>query len=485
MHRTVVGSALVALVLIGSAGGTALWLSADRSVTVSERLPGQTRRLPGRSGAETASPANPGTLTAGPGRPSALAGSWPGFRGPRRDNVAHEAQGLSRSWPAEGPHVLWRIPLGEGYAGAAVHRGRVYLIDYDQQKKEDAIRCLSLDDGREIWRYSYSVRVKRNHGMSRTVPAVNDRFVVSIGPKCHVTCLEADTGKLVWKFDLVREFGTTVPPWYAGQCALIDGDAAIIAPGGDPLMMAVDLATGKVLWRTPNPGGFGMTHSSVMPFDPGRDDGGAPVPAGTPPPPGRQYIYCTTRGIVGIAAENGRLLWTYANWRISIANIPSPVQVDGERFFVTGGYDAGSAMLRLRREGGRWRVEEVFRLKPSHFSSAQHTPILYRGHLYGVLPGGQLACIDLEGRRRWASGPENRFGRGLGPYLLADGMLYVLDDRRGVLRLVSADPGGYNELAAAKVLAGREAWAPMALAAGRLLLRDANELVCIEVGGGK
>ena len=112
---------------------------------------------------------------------------------------------------------------------------------------QDAIRCLSLDDGREIWRYNYPVEIKRNHGMSRTVPAVSGGYVVTLGPKCQVYCLNAATGALAWKKDLVRECGTTVPPWYAGQCPLIDGDRVILAPGA----RAADDVTRPGQWPPP------------------------------------------------------------------------------------------------------------------------------------------------------------------------------------------------------------------------------------------
>ena len=116
-------------------------------------------------------------------------------------------------------------------------------MDYDRDKKQDALRCLSLADGREIWRYAYPVSVKRNHGMSRTVPAVTDKLVVAMGPKCHVVCLDPATGELRWGLDLVRQYGTTVPPWYAGQCPLIDNGAVILAPGGKAaLLLACDAA---------------------------------------------------------------------------------------------------------------------------------------------------------------------------------------------------------------------------------------------------
>ena len=440
-----------------------LWLSAHPARREVERVP-LARAAPSVKKAEAG--LNAGTLISGLGKPSAHAGSWPQFRGARRDNIAATSKGVAPAWPPEGPRVVWRIPVGEGYAGAAIHQGRVYLVDYDHEKKEDAIRCLSLDNGQEIWRYTYSVEVKRNHGMSRTVPAVNDRFVVALGPKCHVHCLEAASGQLVWKKDLVEEHGAAVPPWYAGQCPLIEEDRVILAPGGKPLMMAVDLATGKTIWQTEGCEGLGMTHSSIMPLDfNGR----------------RQYVYCAQSGVVGVSAEDGRLLWTKPDWKISIANIPSPVPIGDGRIFFTGGYNAGSAMVRLKDEGGAWATEEIFRLKPTVFAVEQHTPILCQGRLYGVIPSGELVCLGLDGTPLWSSGPENRFG--LGPSILVDGYILILDDKTGTLHLVKADPTGYNEIARAKLLNGPDPWGPMALAEGRLVLRDSTEMVCVELGG--
>jgi len=302
------------------------------------------------------------------------------------------------------------------------------------------------------------------------VPAVTDQFVVAMGPKCHVHCLDATTGKLVWKLDLKKDFGTEVPPWYAGQCPFIDGDAVILAPGGKPLMMAVELASGKIRWRTPNPGGWGMTHVSVVAID---ADGG------------RQYVYCTTKGVVGVAASDGRLLWKKLDWRIGLATVPTPVVVGNEELFLSGGYKAGCTLIRITRNGEQFGTEEVFRLEYKDFDSPQQTPILYDGHIYGVStlgrddPRSQLACLSLEGKRLWESGASNVFG--LGPYLIADGLLLVLHGTKGTLHLIEASPSGFKPLAKAQVLDGHDCWGPMALAGNRLLARNLTEMVCLEL----
>jgi outer membrane protein assembly factor BamB len=380
---------------------------------------------------------------------------------------------LADAWGDDGPARLWSVELGEGHAGAAVRNGRVYVLDYDEQAHADALRCLSLDDGREIWRRAYEVRVKRNHGMSRTVPAVTDDFVVTMGPLCHVTCVRADSGEFVWGLDLVREFDTKVPLWYTAQCPVIDDGTAVIAPAGEVLMMGVDGASGEVLWQTPNPHEWEMSHSSVVPA----------VIHGR-----RMYVYCAIGGMVGVSAEEadrGTILWEASQWDRAVV-APSPVVLPDGRIFVPAGYGGGSMMVRIERTESGFAAKELYTLTPRQgLACEQQTPVLYAGYLYGILPkdGGalrnQLVCFDPEGTVVWNSGKTERFG--LGPYLAADGKLFVLDDD-GTLTLVRTSAEGYEVLDRRRILDGRDAWAPMALAADRLILRDSHTMVCLDVG---
>jgi outer membrane protein assembly factor BamB len=365
---------------------------------------------------------------------------------------------------------LWSIEVGEGYAGPAVLDGRVYLMDYDREKRQDALRCLSLADGQEVWRFGYPLLVKRNHGMSRTVPALASNRVVALGPKCHVVCLEATTGELKWGLDLVREFGTTVPDWYAGQCPLIDRGTVILAPGGPgALLLAVELETGKVRWQTPNPQAWKMTHSSIMPIEfAGR----------------RHYVYCGSRGVAGISADDGSVLWETLDWKISIANVPSPLVLDEGRIFLSGGYNAGSLMLQLREDSGKVAPQILFRLKADVFGATQQTPIRFQNHLYGVRapPDSEFVCLDLSGQTLWSSGAKHRFG--LGPFVVGDALIFAMNDT-GKLSLIEASPAGFRLLAQASILEGKDSWGPMALAGSRLLLRDLTRLVCLDVGAGR
>ncbi len=391
-----------------------------------------------------------------------IPGSWPRFRGADFDNIKRSVD-LPEGFPPGGPRQLWSIDLGEGYAAPAVVDGRVYLIDYDQQAREDVVRCLALADGKDLWQYRYPVHIKRNHGMSRTVPAVADGHVVTIGPKCHVVCLDARTGGFKWGIDLVSEFATKVPPWYAGQCPLIDNGRAIIAPGGSALMIAVELGTGRVVWQTPNDRGWAMSHSSIIPVQIDNK---------------RYYLYCAQGGMTAVEPETGRIAWQSSDWWVRIATVPTPVPVGDGRIFLTGGYNAGSMMMKLQHRDGKLVHEVLYRLKPKVFGSEQQTPVLYEGHFYGVIPGGKLACLTLEGKQLWTSPATENFG--LGPYVIADGKLLVLDDN-GVLTLAEATPSGYRQLDRSRVLHGHDAWGPLVLVAGRLLVRDFRTMACLEV----
>ncbi|HEY3396978.1 MAG TPA: PQQ-binding-like beta-propeller repeat protein [Armatimonadota bacterium] len=467
-----ISTGLPVLVALLGGGVLAWWLHGSEVRNLQAREPAPqveqatpaagTAAAPGAA-ATTAAGAAGSTVQSG-GVAANLPGSWPNFRGPNLDNISPEQTPLARSWGASGPKVVWSVNLGEGYAGPAVLKGRVYVLDYDQASSSDVLRCLSLADGKEIWKYAYSSPVKRNHGMSRTTPAVTDKYVVTLGPRAIVVCADADTGKVYWTHDLVKEYGTKVPEWYAGQNPLIDGGKAIIAPAGKSLMVAFDLATGKAVWQTPNPRGWQMTHASLAPFTVGGK---------------RMYAYPASLGVVGVSASDGALLWETTDWKVSTATVPTPLPVGDGKLFLTGGYNSGALMLQISGSGSKYTAKTLFRLPASVCSSAQHTPILYKGNIYAVIDGGgELVCLDLSGKSLWRSGNTHRFG--LGAYLIAGGRLYLVNDS-GTLTLAEASSSGYQQLAQAKVLNGPDAWGPMAMAGGLLLVRDLNRMVCLDV----
>jgi outer membrane protein assembly factor BamB len=403
---------------------------------------------------------------------STFGGDWPQFRGSDRTNISSET-GLYRSWPAKGPNVLWKTTVCEGYAGAAIKDGRVYLNDYNAEKKEHLIRCISLADGKDLWQWSYAVEIRPNHGITRTVPAIGQKLVFCLDPKCRFHALDAKTGKLVWQKNLLQEYKATIPGWYAGQNPLLDGDRVLLATGGDALVIAFDQATGKEIWRTPNPGKELMSHSSLMPAT----IGGV-----------KQYLYLTMKNLIGIAAADGQQLWSVP-FSAKMVAVPSPVSIGDGRIFVTSGYEAGSAMYQVEKGAGGFTAKKLYALTSSQFNSETQTPILFQNHLFAVSSKtkGRFTCLGLDGNVVWQSpvvsgNADATRTFNLGGFLLADGMFFILDGNTGMLRLVEANTKEYKELASAQILSGEDVWGPLALSDGKLIIRDMSQMVCLQVG---
>ncbi|MFP4104543.1 MAG: PQQ-binding-like beta-propeller repeat protein [Phycisphaerae bacterium] len=472
--RVAIGIVLVTGILIAGVLGIQYVRSADPRLDVEVRVPGMEKALTdvGTAGNIEGKP----ILTAGSGEPSEeITANWPQFMGPGRDNTVTQQTPLARKWEGGKPPVVWEKEVGLGHAGVAVWNGRAYLHDYDASEKRDVIRCFSLTDGEDIWSFSYPVDIRDYHGMSRIVPAVTDKYLVALGPKLHLTCMDPVTGNVYWQKDLVKEFGAIVPEWYAGQGPIIENGTAVIAIGGTDILYAgFDLKTGEITWKTPNQKRWAMTHSSIMPttID------------------GKKIYTCVfTGGVAAVSAEladAGKLLWQTSDWDYKTASAPSPAILDDNRIMFSAGYGTGAAMFKLSWDGEKISHEVLWRTRPPRgFGTEQQTPIYYQEHLFGILPkqigrmSEQLVCLNPDdGSRVWASGRSARFG--LGPFIIADGMIIVLGDR-GELRLVEASTSGYREMAKAKVLHGHDAFAPMALVDGRLICRDVDTLICLDL----
>jgi len=447
------------------------WLFANPVRDFAPKLPGMDNRPPGT--ADSGEIVEIGSLFQDyAGIAANIPGNWPRFRGADFDNINKETIPLVDSWGESGPEILWTIELGEGHAGPVVSQGRVFIMDYDEEERADILRCFSLQDGQEIWRRGYKLFIKRNHGMSRTVPAVTENYVVTMGPKCHVMCVAAATGELLWGVDLVKEYGTEVPLWYTGQCPLVDQNTVVVAAGGEYLLLGLDIKTGEIKWTTPNPHNWQMSHSSILPFSIHEE---------------KTYVYCAIGGIAGVSAapeSAGEILFATSLWNHNVI-APSPIYLGDGRLFVTAGYGAGSMMLELIKSENAWQVAALQTIKPGEgVASEQQTPIYHQGHIFSIFPKdagplrNQLVCCHPDDLRKivWSSGKTRRFG--LGPYLVADDKLFVMSDD-GVLTMLAFDTARYLQLAQAKVLNGNDAWGPMALANGRLLARDSRRLICL------
>lgn len=473
MIKQSINRILISFVVLMAAALLAWWYLHDPSEKFSLSVPGMDNRKKGASA--QGEPVKIGALfTFSRMAPDVPGTSWPRFRGEDFSNISREKIPLIEKFGKEGPRILWKITLGEGHAAPAVYKGKIYLLDYDETKKEDQLRCLKLETGEELWRRGYHVRLKRNHGLSRTIPAVTEKFVLTIGPRCQVMCLNRATGDYLWGIELEREYKTEIPFWYTGQCPMIDGDTAIIAVGGSSLLIAVDCNTGKKLWETPNPKNWKMSHASVMPMTLNGK---------------RMYVYAAIGGICGIAAsgaDRGEILWENSEFGPNVM-APSPVVIPGGLVFITAGYGAGGALLKIRESSGKYSTTLLQRYKPLEgMASEQQTPVYKEGYLYGILPkdaGGlrnQFVGCKLPDCKKiiMSSGKDERYG--LGPYIMADGKFFILNDD-GEMTIARVTPSSFTVLDKAKIIDGQDSWGPIAITGGYLLLRDSKTMVCLDI----
>lgn len=399
---------------------------------------------------------------------------WPTFRGQNQDNMLKTNYPINENWNTKEPNIVWSVPTGEGHAAPAIYNGLVYFIDYDETEKADMLKCFSLETGKELWRRWYKVHIKRNHGMSRTIPAVTENYVVTIGPRCHVMCVERESGNLLWGIDLEKQYKTETPLWYTGQCPIIVDDVAIIAVGGSALMIGVDCKTGKVLWETPNEKNRKMSHSSILPITILNK---------------KMFVYASIGGICGISDETpdmGKIIWEISDWAPSVI-APMPVYIGNNRIFVTGGYGAGGAVLKLLEKNGNIAAQLESKFAPHEgLASEQQTPIINNGFVYGILPKdagvnrNQFICYNANDLTSpvWQSGKENRYG--LGPYIQINDKFLILSDD-GTLDMIQASEKSFQLVNRKKLFDGHDAWGPFAFADGYLLLRDSKNIYCLDV----
>ena len=405
---------------------------------------------------------------------SELEETWPRFRGEHFDNMSRSTISLIESFPEEGPIIKWKVELGEGHAGAAIYKGSVYVMDYDEEERADLLRCFSLVDGKELWKRGYYINLKRNHGMSRTVPAVTEDHILTIGPRSHLMCVRRQDGEFLWGLNVEKEYEAEIPLWYTGQCPLIDDGKAIVALGGTSLMVALDMESGEVLWETPNKMGWLMSHSSILPWE---FEGV------------KMYVYSAYGGVFGVAANGpnaGEILWQTSAWNHQVV-APAPVCMPDGKVFLTAGYGAGGMVLQLTQSGVGFDVEVLNEYAPKDgLACEQQTPVVFDGHLLGILPKdagplrNQLVCVHPDDFTKtvWSSGQDKRFG--LGPYMIADNKLFIVSDD-GTLTIARPSTREYIELDNFRVLEGHDAWGPLAIADGYLVMRDSKTMVCLDL----
>jgi outer membrane protein assembly factor BamB len=389
-------------------------------------------------------------------------GDWPQWRGPRRDGTSPET-GLLAAWPADGPKVLWKRPCGEGYSSLAVAGGRLFTLEMTDDG--EAVVCWDAASGKDVWRVPYAAKYRSDQGGGpRSTPTVDGGRVYAVGGTGVFHCLDAATGKVEWRHDLLEDFGAKNLQWGVSYSPLVEGDLVFTNPGapGGNSVAAFDKHDGRLVWKKLDDA---AGYSSPI----------AVTAAGVP-----QVVFFTGEALVGLSPADGTLYWRFP-WVTSFGvNAATPLAFrarDGDRvndyLFISSGYDKGCALLKLVAGSGAVPdVKTVYtgNQMRNHFSS----PVRSGGYLYGF-DDDRLACLDLRtGKVVWT-----QKGFQKGSLLLADGHLIVLGEK-GDLALAEATPEGYREKARFR-LTRRLCWSVPVLAGGRLYVRDQNDAYCLDL----
>lgn len=409
-------------------------------------------------------PALAGLALLGAAAPPSGSGDWPQWRGPDRTGVSRET-GLLKSWPAEGPRLLWKARgLGGGHSTPSVARGRIFGMSY--RGDDEFVWAVDAAGGKPVWSTriapaNYSIG-RQAHAGSASTPTVDGDRLYSLGESGDLVCLQVADGKLLWQKNLVKEYGGRVPNWGYSESPLVDGDKVIATPGGsDATLVALNKRTGGVVWKAQVPGGNSAHYSSVIAAD----------VAGQ-----RQYIQFLGGGVVGVAAKDGKYLWRYESPANRTANCSTPIYRD-QHVFAASSYGTGGGLARLAAGPDGVAATEVYftRRMQNHHGGM----VLVGDHLYGF-DGSNLTCLN------WKSGEVAWSDRsvGKGSLVAADGHLYARSER-GPVALVEATPTGYREKGRfEQPERSREAaWAHPVVAGGRLYLRDQDQLFCYDVKG--
>lgn len=397
-------------------------------------------------------------LTAATG--TLLAADWPQWHGPNRDNCSAET-GLLKTWPAGGPSLVWTARgLGGGYSTPSIAGGRIYGMGY--RGEDEVVWALNAQDGREIWA-TRTQPADRKMGYAegpRCTPTVDAGRLFVLGGGGNLASLDADTGKLVWQVDLVKEFGgKMMSGWGYSESPLVDGDQVVCTPGGGQgTMAAFDRRTGKRLWQTGTLTD-NAAYSSILPA----------TIHGV-----RQYVQLTDKTVFGVEPRTGRVLWsTPRAGRTAV--IPTPI-CHNDSVYVTSGYGVGCNLFEVTKEGDAFAAREVYANKDM---VNHHGGVVRVGdHLYGFSEGKGWVCQEFRtGKTVWAE--RGKLGKGAITY--ADGHLILRQEGGpGTVVLIRATPDGYQESGRFEQpdRSDKNSWPHPVVCNGRLYLRDQDLLLC-------
>lgn len=400
------------------------------------------------------------------------ASDWPQWRGPLRNGISTES-GLRAEWPTNGPVLRWcQTNIGSGYATPSVAGKTLYVLGNDGLDNE-FVQALQTEDGKQIWRTRLgkvgNPDQKPPYPGARSTPTVDGEVLFALSSDGDLACVELASGKTRWQKNLRTDFDGKPGIWAYSESPLVDGDTVVVTPGGATATLAAfNKKTGEVIWKCALPDADEAAYASAILVE----------AAGH-----KQYVQHLQKGLVGVDAKTGTLLWRY-NKAVSKfrANIPSPL-AEQDRIY-TCGAGTGGGLIRLSgKDGGVEATEVYFSPKlPTTIGGA----VKVGDYLYGTTAQAMLCVEFATGNVKWEE-------RALGAASLccAGDQLY-LHAESGEVALVAPSPEGYRERGRftppdqpKRINSMEKAWAFPVVANGSLYIRDQHMLYCYDVKAGK
>jgi outer membrane protein assembly factor BamB len=399
---------------------------------------------------------------------SVFAADWPQWRGPDRNGISKET-GLLAEWPKDGPKLLWQVnDIDYGYSTPSVVGDRLYLMS-NKGDSDEFVRALSAKDGKVLW----STRVgkvgpnqRMNYAAARSTPTVDGDVLYALGSDGDLVCMETAGGKIKWHKNLRKDFSGEPGAWAYSESPLVDGDALVCTPGGkDATLVCLNKKNAEVIWKCAVPDGDAAAYASIIIVETGGQ---------------KQYVQFLAKGLVGVDAKTGKLLWRYAKTATgSPAVIPTPVA--HENLIYSSAAMTGGGLVKLKADNGGTTAEQVYfeRGLPVAIGGA----ILVDGNLYGTNQTGLVCAEFATGKVKWQDK-----SIGTGSLFCAEGRFYIHGEN-GQVALVEISPEGYHEKGRftppdqpKHIRGGMEkSWVYPVVANGRLYIRDAGTLWCYDV----
>jgi len=379
--------------------------------------------------------------------------AWTDWRGANRDGTSPY---VPKRLPTK-PRFLWRRPLtGMGLSGIAATPRYVIAADKSKDKKSDIFRCLNADTGEEIWIVEYSAPGEMDFTNSpRANPVIDRGLVYLLGAFGDLHCARLETGKIIWKKNIIKNFGAELPAWGMCSTPLMVGDTLIVNPGTkDASIVALDRQTGNVFWKT---SGEPAAYSSFILGTFGNV---------------RQIVGYDAISLGGWDPNSGKRLWKLLPEEEGDFNVPTPINIDGK--LLAASENNGT---RLYDFDNRGKIKPRPVAQNLDLAPDSSTPVVINGLVFGCFGG--LYCLDTRDSLKTLYSVEDDDAFYDYAALIAGSDRVLVITVEGELLLIGADHNRYTLVSRLRLFEETEVWSHPAVVGNHLYIRSTFEICCL------